>query len=50
VVVGLVLAGWISARLGEADARRAIIRNVGVGLLAMLVTYFVGKLFGVTLG
>ncbi|TDQ04766.1 VIT1/CCC1 transporter family protein [Labedaea rhizosphaerae] len=50
VVAGLVLAGWLSARLGDADARRAITRNVGVGVLAMLVTYLVGKLFGVTLG
>jgi VIT1/CCC1 family predicted Fe2+/Mn2+ transporter len=50
VVAGLVFAGWLSARLGEAQARPAIVRNVGVGVLAMLITYFVGKLFGVTLG
>jgi VIT1/CCC1 family predicted Fe2+/Mn2+ transporter len=50
VVAGLVLAGWLSARLGDAEARRAITRNVGVGVLAMLVTYLDGKLFGVTLG
>ena len=50
VVVGLFIAGWLSARLGEAEARRAILRNIGVGLLAMFITYFVGKLFGVTLG
>ena len=50
VVAGLVLAGWLSARLGEARVRPAVVRNVGVGVLAMLVTYFVGKLFGVTLG
>lgn len=48
VLVGLVLTGAISARLGNANARRAIIRNVGVGALTMLVTYLVGLLFGVT--
>ena len=43
VVVGLALAGTISARLGEADARRPVLRNVGVGVLAMLITYYVGQ-------
>lgn len=50
VAVGLALTGLISARLGEAKARRAILRNVGVGALTMVVTYYVGVLFGVTLG
>lgn len=50
VVVGLALTGWISASLGDADKTRAIARNVGVGALAMLVTYYVGVLFGVTVG
>ncbi|MFD8496883.1 VIT family protein [Amycolatopsis sp. NPDC059657] len=50
VVVGLALTGLISARLGDADVRRAIIRNVGVGALTMLVTYYVGVLFGTTVG
>ncbi|GAA4551566.1 VIT1/CCC1 transporter family protein [Amycolatopsis samaneae] len=50
VVLGLVLTGWISARLGDADVKRAILRNVGVGALTMLVTYFVGVLFGTTVG
>jgi vacuolar iron transporter family protein len=48
VLVGLVLTGWISARLGSADVRRAVLRNVGVGALTMLVTYYVGVLFGIT--
>jgi VIT1/CCC1 family predicted Fe2+/Mn2+ transporter len=48
VLVGLVLTGAVSARLGNANVRRAIIRNVGVGALTMLVTYLVGVLFGVT--
>jgi VIT1/CCC1 family predicted Fe2+/Mn2+ transporter len=50
VAVGLVLTGVISARLGNADVRRAVLRNVGVGALTMLVTYLVGVLFGVTTG
>jgi VIT1/CCC1 family predicted Fe2+/Mn2+ transporter len=29
---------------------RAIVRNVGVGALTMVVTYFVGVIFGVTVG
>lgn len=47
VAAGLFLTGYVSARLGNARARRAVLRNVGVGLLTMLVTYYVGTLFGV---
>ncbi|GAA1019681.1 MULTISPECIES: VIT1/CCC1 transporter family protein [Amycolatopsis] len=50
VVVGLTLTGFVSARLGNAQVGRAIARNVGVGALTMLVTYFVGVLFGTTVG
>ncbi len=50
VLVGLVLTGWLSARLGSAIVRQAILRNVGVGVLTMIVTYAVGLLFGVTIG
>jgi VIT1/CCC1 family predicted Fe2+/Mn2+ transporter len=50
VAVGLALTGLISARLGDADVRRAVIRNVGVGALTMLVTYYVGVVFGTTVG
>jgi VIT1/CCC1 family predicted Fe2+/Mn2+ transporter len=50
VAVGLALTGLVSARLGDADVRRAVIRNVGVGALTMVVTYFVGVLFGTTVG
>ncbi|GAA3025499.1 VIT1/CCC1 transporter family protein [Actinokineospora globicatena] len=48
VVLGLVLTGYVSARLGGAPVGRAVLRNVVVGVLAMVVTYFVGVLFGVT--
>jgi VIT1/CCC1 family predicted Fe2+/Mn2+ transporter len=40
----------VSAKLGNARIRPAIARNVGVGALTMLVTYYVGVLFGVTVG
>lgn len=50
VAVGLALTGLISAKLGDADVRRAVLRNVGVGALTMLVTYYVGVLFGTTVG
>jgi VIT1/CCC1 family predicted Fe2+/Mn2+ transporter len=46
VVAGLLLTGLLSARLGNANVTRAIVRNVGVGALTMLVTYYVGVLFG----
>lgn len=47
VVVALALTGFVSARLGNARAVRAVLRNVGVGALTMAVTYYVGLLFGV---
>lgn len=47
VVIGLVLTGYLSARLGRAPTRPAIIRNVGMGILTMAITWGVGRLFGV---
>lgn len=49
VVVALVLTGWISARLGDAPRLRAIARVVAGGLVAMAVTYAIGRLFGTAL-
>ncbi|MEU1406141.1 VIT family protein [Streptomyces sp. NPDC005728] len=46
VLAALVLTGWSSARLGAADPRRAMLRNVVGGALAMGVTYGVGSLLG----
>jgi VIT1/CCC1 family predicted Fe2+/Mn2+ transporter len=46
VAVALALTGWSSARLGESPPRRAVLRNVAGGLLAMAVTYLVGLAFG----
>ncbi|MFE2756177.1 VIT family protein [Actinosynnema sp. NPDC059335] len=50
VLVGLVLTGVVSARLGSSHVGRAVRRNVVVGSLTMVVTYSVGLLFGVTIG
>jgi VIT1/CCC1 family predicted Fe2+/Mn2+ transporter len=50
VVVALGLTGTISARLGNAPPRPAVLRNVGVGALAMAVTYAVGLAIGTASG
>ncbi|MGW5426464.1 VIT1/CCC1 transporter family protein [Streptomyces sp. NPDC004059] len=44
VLAALVLTGWTSARLGAADPKRAVLRNVVGGALAMGVTYAAGSL------
>jgi VIT1/CCC1 family predicted Fe2+/Mn2+ transporter len=49
-IVGLVITGWLSARLGNARPGPAILRNVGVGILTMAITWGVGRIFGVTTG
>jgi vacuolar iron transporter family protein len=48
VVVALAVTGWTSARLGYAHPRRAALRNVAGGVLAMAVTYLIGTLLGTT--
>ena len=42
VTVALAVTGVVSARLGGARLRPAVLRNVGIGLLAMGVTFAVG--------
>ncbi len=46
VVFALALTGWISARLGGAPRWPSIMRNVVGGLLAMSVTFGVGRIAG----
>ena len=46
VTVALVATGYVSAHLGGAPKVRAVLRNVGVGILAMVVTYGIGALVG----
>ena len=46
VLVALAATGSISARLGGSPRGRAVLRVVGGGALAMIVTYAVGALIG----
>jgi VIT1/CCC1 family predicted Fe2+/Mn2+ transporter len=46
VLLTLAITGLISARIGGAPAKEATIRVVLGGLLAMVVTYGIGRLFG----
>lgn len=50
VVVALMLTGYLSARAGGTQVWRAILRNIAGGLLAMGITYWIGRLVGHTLG
>lgn len=49
VIIGLLLTGWISARLGNAPVLPAILRNVLMGSATMLASYFIGLAFGVAI-
>jgi VIT1/CCC1 family predicted Fe2+/Mn2+ transporter len=49
VLIALALTGTVSAILGGARKRRAILRVVLGGALAMLVTYSVGQTVGTTI-
>ena len=50
VALALVITGYLSARVGGTPISRAILRNLAGGLLAMAVTYWIGRLVGHTLG
>ncbi len=50
VVIGLIITGYGSARLGGARPTPAIVRNVIGGLIAMGVTYGIGALVGTRIG
>lgn len=49
VAVALAVTGWASARFGYGPAGRAVARNVGGGIFAMVVTYGIGTLLGTNL-
>ena len=49
VVIALALTGWASAAFGYGPARRAVLRTMAGGLVAMLATYAVGTLVGTQL-
>lgn len=46
VLIALCSTGYLSASVGGASKRRAIFRVVFGGALAMIITYYVGVLFG----
>ena len=50
VVIALFIVGYYSASVGGASRRRAMARVLIGGVLAMLITYGIGRLFGTTLG
>jgi len=50
VLGALAIAGAISARLGAANARRAVLRVVIGGALGLGITYAIGSLFGTAIG
>ncbi|GLZ45523.1 membrane protein [Actinomycetospora sp. NBRC 106375] len=50
VLLALGIAGWISARLGGATPRRAVLRVVVGGALGLAVTYGIGWLVGGAVG
>ena len=47
VALTLILIGYVSAKLGKAPVKQAMLRNLTVGLLTMLVTFLVGHVFHV---
>ena len=46
VLIALTLTGYLSATVGGASRRRAILRVVVGGAIAMVVTFAIGHLFG----
>jgi len=46
VLIAMALTGFISARLGRTPVGRSVLRNVVGGLLALAITYGVGKVAG----
>ena len=48
VVVALTLTGWWAAWVGRFSIPKSILRNVGVSILTMGISYLIGQLLGVT--
>lgn len=43
-IFSVALTGFLSAKLGNGMAKKAIIRNVIVGIVTMFIHYYIGKL------
>ncbi len=50
VAVALALTGYISATVGDADRRRAVLRVTIGGVIAMTVTFLIGSVVGTAVG
>jgi VIT1/CCC1 family predicted Fe2+/Mn2+ transporter len=50
VLVALGPTGWVSARIGGGNARRAVLRVVIGGAAGLAITYGIGHLFGTAIG
>jgi VIT1/CCC1 family predicted Fe2+/Mn2+ transporter len=49
VLAALALTGWLGARLGDTPQRgRAVVRVVVGGAMALVATFALGSMFGVT--
>lgn len=48
VILALILTGAFSAKIGGASIPRAVVRVVAGGILAMAVTYAIGRIFGIS--
>lgn len=50
VLAALMLTGMVSARLGDADIGKALLRNAIGGTLALTTTYLIGLMVGSSIG
>ncbi|GAB2774155.1 VIT family protein [Nocardioides salsibiostraticola] len=50
VAVALAITGYVSAKLGYGPAGRAVLRNMGGGIFAMVITFLVGSALGTQIG
>jgi VIT1/CCC1 family predicted Fe2+/Mn2+ transporter len=44
-VFSVALTGFLSSKLGNGLPKKAVIRNVIVGIITMFIHYYIGKLF-----
>jgi VIT1/CCC1 family predicted Fe2+/Mn2+ transporter len=49
VAIALSLTGWWAAWVGKFSIPKSILRNVGVSVLTMGISYLIGQLLGVTI-
>ena len=47
VVAALIITGFLSAKAGGANIRASVLRVVAGGVIAMVITYAIGRLFNI---